>query len=564
MRALFAAFVLLAAVGVARAAGTPVPQDTRFVAIAFHDVVDSPRDLAGDAMTTDALVGFLEWIVASGLHPVTLDDVDAARRGVRALPERAILLTFDDGYRSLYTRVYPLLLAYRIPAVATLVGEWMEPPMDGSVRYGGELVPRRRFVSWAEAREMAGSGLVEFASHGYGIHGTVRANPQGSERPAATAPLYDPATGYETYARYRERIVADLARSRALMREHLGKPPRAFALPYGRYRTAATESARAAGFEFVFTLDSEPADAMEPLQLARYLPTGNPTLGDLVGALRSLGSAPRVSSVVCVDPGGLAGNDLEERLGRSIERIRALGTTAVAIDAFERDAEGRAVAAWLPTTLLPMRMDVLSRVAWQLHTRAGVEIYLRVPAFSPSTLTPARLATLAQELAAATEIDGLVFETAARFEPATSPSGDVSWAIRARRAALDASGLTPAQQEILAVFRAVEQVLPTVKLVLVERGIDSRIAIADLTFAGIREGDPAPATGAVEASRRFGPWITGREGPPDARFVQAVARDYKMRGAMAAGWCPDDPAADRPAAAVVAPATSASRTPKRP
>ena len=564
MRAMVVALLLLAAARVAGAEGTRVAQDTRFIAIAFHEVVDSPRDLAGDAITTDALVGFLEWIVASGLHPVTLDDVDAARRGVRPLPEHAILLTFDDGYRSLYTRVFPLLLAYRIPAVAAIVGEWMDAPMDGSVRYGNERVPRRRFISWAEAREMAQSGLVELASHGYGIHGSVRANPQGSERPAAMGPLYDPATGYETYARYRERIVADLARSRALMREHLGRAPRALAWPYGRYRTAATESARAAGFEFVFNLESELADAMEPLQLARYLPRGNPSLGDLVGALRSLGSAPRVSSVVCVDPAALAGDHLEERLGRSIERMKALGATAVAIDAFERDAEGRAVAAWFPTTLLPVRMDVLSRIAWQLHTRAEVEIYLRVPALSPSTLTPGRLATLAQEVAAATEIDGLMFETAARFEPAASPPGDVSWAIRARRAALDATRLAPAQQEILAVYRAVEQVLPTVKLVLVEHGIAAGSPIADLTLAGIREGDPLPATHAVEASRRFGPWVTGREGPPDAEVVQAIARDYKKRGAMAAGWCPDDAAADRPAAAVVAPATSAAHVPKRP
>jgi hypothetical protein len=129
---------------------------------------------------------------------------------------------------------------------------------------------------------------------------------------------------------------------------------------------------------------------------------------------------------------------------------------------------------------------------------------------------------------------------------------------------LDASRLTPAQQEVLAVFRAVEQVLPAVKLVLVERGIASRSAIADLTFTNIREGDPVHAPDRVEASGRFGPWITGREGPPDAEAVYAVARGYRMRGAMAAGWCPDDPAADRPAAAVVAPATSASRVPTRP
>jgi poly-beta-1,6-N-acetyl-D-glucosamine N-deacetylase PgaB len=211
--------VLLLALAPAHAEGT------RFTAIAFHDVVDSARELEGDAITTDNLVGFLEWLKASGAQAVTLDDIDAARRGARPLPDRAILITFDDGYRSLYTRVFPLLLAYRVPAVAALVGAWMDAPMDATVRYGDADAPRGKFISWAQAREMADSGLVEFASHGYALHRTVRADPQGSREPAALAPIYDPAGGYETHAQFRSRIAADLAKSRALMHERLGKAP---------------------------------------------------------------------------------------------------------------------------------------------------------------------------------------------------------------------------------------------------------------------------------------------------------------------------------------------------
>ena len=400
-------FVLVSSVA-ARADETRAAPDTHFVAIAFHDVVDSAKDLDSDALTTDAWVGFLEWIVAMGVHPVTLDDVRAAGRGERALPERPVLLMFDDGYRSLYTRVFPLLLAYRVPAVAALTGEWMDAPMDGTVRYGDADVPRRRFISWDEAREMAASGLVEFASHSYTLHRNVRADPHGTQRPAAVARMHDATSGYETPAHYRERLSADLARARESMRARLGKAPRALVWPYGRDRADSLAMARAAGFEFAFTLDSGLADAATPMRLARYLPRGNPSLGTLVGALRSTAAPPRAPSMVCVDPATLTGGDFEARLGRAIERLRELGATAVAIDPFARDADGAAVAAWFPTTLLPVRADVLSRIAWQMHTRAGVEMYVRMSRWPQALLDDASLATIVSDIADAAQVDGVL------------------------------------------------------------------------------------------------------------------------------------------------------------
>ena len=101
----------------------------------------------------------------------------------RRLPDKAILLTFDDGYESLYTRVFPLLKAYHYPAVAALVGSWMEDEPDGTVLYGDRKVPRSNFVSWDEAREMQASGLVEFASHGYDLHRGVQG--QSARQPDA-------------------------------------------------------------------------------------------------------------------------------------------------------------------------------------------------------------------------------------------------------------------------------------------------------------------------------------------------------------------------------------------
>ena len=93
-------------------------------------------DLDGDAVTTRTLAQFFDWLKGTGWTAVSLDDIAAAARGTRPLPDKAILITFDDGYRSLYTRVFPLLQVYRFPIVAALVGSWMEGRPDGTVPYG--------------------------------------------------------------------------------------------------------------------------------------------------------------------------------------------------------------------------------------------------------------------------------------------------------------------------------------------------------------------------------------------------------------------------------------------
>src|SRR5262245_42107934 len=69
--------------------------NTRFIAIAFHDVVDRSSELDDDAVTTDRLVTFFEWLRGNGWSAISLDDVERARRGEQPLPAKAVLLTFD-------------------------------------------------------------------------------------------------------------------------------------------------------------------------------------------------------------------------------------------------------------------------------------------------------------------------------------------------------------------------------------------------------------------------------------------------------------------------------------
>src|SRR4029453_12929267 len=83
------------------------PPGQRFVAIAFHGIGDEVADLEPDSVRSKVLVQFFEWLKGTGWTAISLDDVSAAARGIRPLPQKPILITFDDGARRLYTRVFP-------------------------------------------------------------------------------------------------------------------------------------------------------------------------------------------------------------------------------------------------------------------------------------------------------------------------------------------------------------------------------------------------------------------------------------------------------------------------
>lgn len=451
--------LLLAGMAMVMASAASAEREPGFAAIAFHDVVDTRAELTDDAVTTQSLVDFFDWMKAEGWTAVSLDAVEAAGRGGPPLPDKAILLSFDDGYRGIFDRVYPLLLAYRYPAVVALVGSWMDTPEGGTVDYGGTPVPRARFVTWSEVRRMQASGLVEIASHSHDLHRVVPSTPQGNSGPSARTWAWQPAAWqpaawrtaagrYETDAEHKERIEADLRRSRSRIADETGRPPRALVWPFGRHSGVALEAARNAGFGFAFTLEPERADARLPMALHRYYPTGDPSLGVLA---YNLGFPPRRAETVrlaCVDLAPMAKLDGEAQdawLGELIEGVRRLGATDIVLDigAVEGGAMdgGKISSAWLPGTGLPPSADIFGRAARQLGLRAGVSVHARIP-LQPAlaSLGPEGPGRLAAAAARAAPIDGLLVDPApaGALPPEAAPTVT---AIRAARSAAPATAI---------------------------------------------------------------------------------------------------------------------------
>jgi biofilm PGA synthesis lipoprotein PgaB len=353
--------------------------------IAYHDVRDDvTEDFDPDqfAVSTANLIDQFTWMRDSGFEPVSVDQIIDAQQGRQPLPDNAVLLTFDDGLVSFYTRVYPLLKLFDYPAVISVVTEWIET--RDVVDYADRKLRRKDFLSWEQIREMQDSGIIEVASHSHDLHKGVLGNPQGNTQPAAVTRMYV-GDQYEDEAMFLQRINADLSESVSIITEMTGHAPRIITWPYGAYNDLAKSVALKNGLHISLTLDPSTTSNGQEIRLGRFLTVANPNLRDFSSELANE-LPPPIVRVAQVDLDYVYDPDPEQQshnLGLLLDRIKALKISHVYLQAFaDDDADGGADALYFPNRHLPVRADLFNHVAWQLKTRAEVSVYAWLPLLS--------------------------------------------------------------------------------------------------------------------------------------------------------------------------------------
>jgi peptidoglycan/xylan/chitin deacetylase (PgdA/CDA1 family) len=150
----------------------------------------------------------LEYLADHGFTVVPLTDVLAAIRGDGELPDRAVAITIDDAYRSVYTVGYPRFRQRGMPFTVFVATD----PVDGG---------QADLMTWDQMREMAAHGAT-FANHG-STHDSV------IERRRA-----------ESRQDWLARVRADVAKGARRLAEELRPLPGVFAYPYGEYDEASS------------------------------------------------------------------------------------------------------------------------------------------------------------------------------------------------------------------------------------------------------------------------------------------------------------------------------------
>ncbi len=398
-----------------------------FITLCYHDIIEGLTDkLDSDQMAvgTDNLVAQFSWLKEHGYNVISLQDILDAKQGKKDLPEKAVLITIDDGYASVYKYLYPLLKMYDYTAVVAVVGKWLSAKPGETVKYGDrDTKPRDFFLTWEQLKEMQDSGYIEIASHSFDLHHGELGNPQGNVQPAATTRKYYKQAGrYETDQEYYQRIKIDLKTNSDLIEKHTGFRPRSIVWPYGAHSEWTIEIAKELGMPVTMTLKTGRSNLDDISAIRRILVMSNPTLSDFVYEIEE--EKPKLAPIRAVR---LNLDDIYHKdkkifthnFDRMLDRIKAMNINAVYISAFsDTDHDGYADSVYFPSRYLPTRADILNRVSWQIETRAGddsnhIHVYTVMPIIAfknkKGPLTEKQIIELYGDVAKFSFTEGLLF-----------------------------------------------------------------------------------------------------------------------------------------------------------
>jgi len=178
-----------------------------------------------------------------GYNFISLPQLSEFLKGNIQLPPNAVVITIDDGYASAYSQAMPVLQAEKVPAAVFMI--------VGHIGATEGEIPK---LTWDQMDEMQSLGIV-FQSHTYDSHMVIN-DEKGRSGPSLTSRGYvHEAARNETSIEYEDRILYDLQVSRSILEERLGREVQYLALPFGSHNLSVQETARQAGYDYVFTVE---------------------------------------------------------------------------------------------------------------------------------------------------------------------------------------------------------------------------------------------------------------------------------------------------------------------
>lgn len=159
------------------------------------------------------------------------DLIDYVKTPEGTLPEKPVIITFDDGYLNNLTYVLPILEKLQMKATISIVGEFVdrfsETP-DPNLAYG--------HLTWDDVKTLADSGLVEIGNHTYSMHS------QGGRMGCARKKG-------ESVEEYQNALREDVSKLQEKLLEHCGIECNVFTYPFGCYSEESEEVLKELGIE---------------------------------------------------------------------------------------------------------------------------------------------------------------------------------------------------------------------------------------------------------------------------------------------------------------------------
>jgi peptidoglycan/xylan/chitin deacetylase (PgdA/CDA1 family) len=192
----------------------PAPHAVEIPILVYHHVVPGHQSPVL-YVTPEAFEQQLKYLQSSGYRSVSFADLADCLEYGMPLPERPVIISFDDGWENQFQNAFPLLQKYGFSATFFVVTSYLD---------------HQNFMTVEQLKAMLAAGMV--------IGGHSRSHP-------ALPSIGNP-----------QRLKDEIAGSKSWLEQQLGVAVDTFAYPYGAYTQATVAAVKAAGYRTARTVDS--------------------------------------------------------------------------------------------------------------------------------------------------------------------------------------------------------------------------------------------------------------------------------------------------------------------
>ena len=201
----------------------------------------APQINDGMTVKSEDFAKQLAWLKANGYTVIPLDTaIQYLKRDKVKIPDKPVVITVDDGHKSVYFDMLPIVKYYKVPVTL-----FIYPSAISNAKYA---------LTWKQLQKLEETGLFQVESHTY-WHPNFK-----KEKKKLSAEAYN------------QFVTMQLGESKRVLEEKMGHEVKYLAWAFGIYDEALQRKAKEAGYQAAFTIERKHAERDQPMMaLPRYM-----------------------------------------------------------------------------------------------------------------------------------------------------------------------------------------------------------------------------------------------------------------------------------------------------
>lgn len=207
--------------------------------LCYHNL--NPTIPGSMSMTPKKFESQIQWLKDNGFTIIPLKEAVEYLQGTRkSLPPKSVVVTADDGWKSVYTYMLPIVQKHNIPVTLFIFPQAISQGKNN--------------LTWEQLTELQRTGLFDVQSHTY------------------SHPNFKQEKKRRSAGNYEQFVNTELEKSKKILEEKMGKSISYLAWPFGIYNEYLEEAAQKAGYTMAFTIDARTARQKDkPMSQPRFM-----------------------------------------------------------------------------------------------------------------------------------------------------------------------------------------------------------------------------------------------------------------------------------------------------